>query len=410
MNATASRTRARRDLVVVLIAYVSFVVLGLADGALGVAWPSMRMTFGVPLDALGVLLFATSAAFLATSFSSGPIAARLGMGSMLAVASVLRMVALFGFAAAPTWWGMVLAAAVYGSGTGLLDSGMNTHFATRYSARLMNWLHASFGLGATIGPLVMAAVLSNDLAWRWGYVFIAGAQTLVAILIIATLDNWRNDDAGDGTSAAEVTASTRSAPMLETLRMPYVWANILLFLLYAGTEVTAGQWSYSLFTESRGIDIAVAGFWVSVYWGTFTVGRLFYGFIADRVDSVKAVRFSMVIAVLAALLLWWNMTDLIGFLGLAVMGFAAAPIFPLLTSTTPQRVGPRHTANVIGYQVGAANLGIALLPGLAGVLAARLSLEIIGPFLFIASLAMLILYELILHSERREDVRRETGD
>ena len=104
MNATASRTRARRDLLVVLIAYVSFVVLGFADGALGVAWPSMRVTFGVPLDALGVLLMATSAAFLATSFSSGPIAARLGMGSMLAVASVLRMVALFGFAAAPTWW------------------------------------------------------------------------------------------------------------------------------------------------------------------------------------------------------------------------------------------------------------------------------------------------------------------
>ncbi|MEZ4582483.1 MAG: hypothetical protein R3A10_12750 [Caldilineaceae bacterium] len=245
----------------------------------------------------------------------------------------------------------------------------------------------------------MAAVLSNDLAWRWGYVFIAGAQTLVAVLIIATLDNWRNDDAGDGTSAADVTASARDCAHAGDAAHG-VWANILLFLLYAGTRPRAsGQ--YSLFTESRGIDIAVAGFWVSVYRGTFTVGRLFYGFIADRVDSVKAVRFSMVIAVLAALLLWWNMTDLIRILGLAVMGFAAAPIFPLLTSTTPGASVRVHTPTSSAES--AANLGIAILPGpLAGVRNRPPEPEIIGPFLFIASLAMLILYELILHSERRE--------
>lgn len=396
----SSRTRAQRDLQIILIAYAGFVVFGLADGALGVAWPSMRATFGVPLSALGLLLFASSCAFLVTSFNSGPIATRMGMGVMLLTASALRMVGLFGFALAPDWRWMVTAAVVYGGGSGLLDSGMNTHFATRFSARLMNWLHASFGLGATIGPLIMTAVLSNSLAWRWGYVVVAGSQTLVTVLILMTLGSWRDDEAGDAASGSDASAPvTRHASMLETLHMPYVWANVLLFLLYAGTEVTAGQWAFSLFTESRGVDIATAGFWVSVYWGTFTVGRLFYGFIADRVDSVQAVRFSMVIAVLAALLLWWNGTNLVGFLGLAAMGFATAPIFPLLTSTTPQRVGPRHTANVIGYQVGAANLGIAVLPGLAGVLAARMGLEIIGPFLVAASVAMLVLYEVILRME-----------
>ena len=38
------------------LAALAFVSLGLPDGLLGVAWPSMRAAFGVELDALGLLL------------------------------------------------------------------------------------------------------------------------------------------------------------------------------------------------------------------------------------------------------------------------------------------------------------------------------------------------------------------
>ena len=38
------------------LAYLSFVSLGLPDGLLGVAWPSIHAYIKLPLDALGVLL------------------------------------------------------------------------------------------------------------------------------------------------------------------------------------------------------------------------------------------------------------------------------------------------------------------------------------------------------------------
>ena len=47
-----ARTRPRAGLMTLLIAYSGFILLGLVDGVVGVAWPSMQATFGVALDVL----------------------------------------------------------------------------------------------------------------------------------------------------------------------------------------------------------------------------------------------------------------------------------------------------------------------------------------------------------------------
>jgi MFS family permease len=66
-----------------VIAFVAFVSLGLPDGVLGVAWPSICRTFALPLSQLGVLLSAAAAGYLASSFASGWLVARIGVGRLL---------------------------------------------------------------------------------------------------------------------------------------------------------------------------------------------------------------------------------------------------------------------------------------------------------------------------------------
>jgi fucose permease len=92
-------------------------------------------------------------------------------------------------------------------------------------------------------------------------------------------------------------------------------------------------------------------------------------------------------------MIWLNITDLLSFLGLGLMGLASAPVFPTLIATTPMRIGEAHTANAVGFQIAAAVLGQSVLPTLIGVIARRLGLEVIGPSLFIAALLLLGLYE-----------------
>jgi hypothetical protein len=50
VSTTISHKRAA-NIGLILLAYIAFISLGLPDGLLGVAWPSIRADFGRPLDA-----------------------------------------------------------------------------------------------------------------------------------------------------------------------------------------------------------------------------------------------------------------------------------------------------------------------------------------------------------------------
>jgi hypothetical protein len=140
------------------IALAAFVSLGLPDAVLGVAWPSIRRTFSLPADQLGTLLASAMAGYLVSSFSSGAVVARLGVGWLLFWSSALMVVNSLAYALAPTWGVMVAASVLAGLGAGAIDAGINAFAAARFSPRRVSWLHASYGVGATLGPLLMTVV------------------------------------------------------------------------------------------------------------------------------------------------------------------------------------------------------------------------------------------------------------
>lgn len=388
--AQTRRSPAPSALTVIITAYLIFIVLGFPDGMLGIAWPSIMGTFGLQNAQMGTLLLASTLGILVTSFNVGRLIAWFGISNVLIAANVLRAVGLLGIGLAPQWPLLVASAFLFGLGSGAIDGGINTYFALNLpSPRLMNWLHASFGLGATIGPIMMTALLSMGGIWRWGYVIVALVQMGMGLLVWARASAWQTRADTPGAEAVTTRTSTRA-----TLARPIVWVNIAIFFFYTGIEVTAGSWSYSLFTEARGIPVAVAGFWASLYWGSFTLGRFFFGIVADRFAVIPTVRAMCLTAIAAAACIWWNPADWVSFGGLAVLGFAMAPIFPLMITATPLRLGSGDASNAIGFQVAAASLGIGLLPGLAGLLADQFSLEIVGPFMVSGLVVMTVLHEI----------------
>lgn len=389
-TASTKRQPSSTPLIVIITAYLIFIVLGFPDGMLGVAWPSMMKDFNVQNAQMGTMLLASTIGFLLTSFNTGRMIRWFGISTLLVVSSLVRGVGLLGIALAPEWPILVGAAFLFGVGSGAIDGGMNTFFAMRVrSARLMNWLHASFGLGATIAPIMLTALFSLGVIWRWGYVIVAILQVTMGLVVLVRAGDWQMS-----VEEAETQRHAERRRARTTLARPIVWVNIAIFFFYAGIEVTAGNWSYSLFTESRGVSPELAGLLTGLYWGSFTAGRFFFGIVANRFAVVPTIRAMSVTAILAASLLWWNPVNWVGFAGLIILGFALAPVFPLLMTATPLRLGNADANNAIGFQVAAASFGIGVLPGLAGALADRMSLEIVGPFMVAGLTAMAILHEI----------------
>jgi fucose permease len=101
MKTVATHTR-RSAIGLIILIYVAFISLGLPDGLMGVAWPSIRATFSQPLDALGVLLLFSTSGYLASSSISGRIISRWGVGKLLAASCVLTGLGLLGIHWSPT--------------------------------------------------------------------------------------------------------------------------------------------------------------------------------------------------------------------------------------------------------------------------------------------------------------------
>jgi hypothetical protein len=124
--------KGKYSLVLIALTYLSFVSLGLPDGLNGVAWPSIRGYFHLPVDALGSLLITFTAGYLVSSFSSGRILSHIGVGSLLSISCLATAASLFGYTLAPAWWVMVTLGALSGLGAGAIDAGLNTFAASQF--------------------------------------------------------------------------------------------------------------------------------------------------------------------------------------------------------------------------------------------------------------------------------------
>jgi fucose permease len=386
-----------------LLSLGSFVVLGLPDGMLGTAWPSMRVTFGVPVGDLGlILLIATAGSVLVTAFV-GTLIKRLGVPVLLTVSGLCSALGAAGFALAPGFWLVLCVAVLAGAAAGLMDAGLNTAVALTGRTRLLNLLHGAYGVGTAIGPLVVTAAILTG-SWRPAYLALFVLDLVIAV-------SWLRHRRRGGTAAApaERAHAARPQPAAQWSRRRYrlaVAVGMIVFFLYTGLEVSAGQWEASFCRGHLNLSATATGLATFGYWGALTAVRIGLALLPRPIRPRAVVRWGSALAVIAAAVIWVQPSVAVTVGGFTVLGGALAGVFPAMVALTPVRIGPQRAQHVIAWQVGAAAAGGAGISALTGLLIGTTSLAILGPSLTV--LAVLVVgTELIL--TRLAPVRPETA-
>lgn len=370
----------------ILLSAFAFVSLGLPDGLLGVAWPSMRIAFGRDLDALGVLLVTTTAGYIIASFSSGRVLRHVNLGAVLALSCLLTAFALVGYATSRDWRLVVALGFVLGAGGGGIDAALNTYAATNHGPRTLNLLHACYGLGASLGPIIMTAVLSRGRPWQRGYAIVGVAQLMLAAAFATTIRRWPT------TSGAALHAGPH-ATLRATLARPATLVAALAFIVYAGVEASIGAWTYTLLTLDRGLSASYAGGLVSTFWGGLTAGRLMAAMAGGLLPTHRLLQLATASVLGGTLLLWLGTAPVLTLAGVALAGGACGPIFPTLVATTPLRLDAAHTANAVGIQIAASGLGLSIVPALVGIIADATGVGTIAPLLVGLAILLLVVYD-----------------
>lgn len=376
------------------VIYIAFISLGLPDALLGVGWPLMHQEFSAPLSMAGWIFMTIAGGTILSSLLSGKLLEHFDTKQVTFGSTLLTALCLFGFYWAPSIGWLFVLAIPLGLGAGAVDAALNHYVAEHYEAHHMNWLHCFWGIGATGGPLVMAGVLTEN-GWRDGYLIIAAVQFGLALVLLLSFPLWKQK--GQSISQHQETAVTTLERQFP-LGISYA---LVTFLLYCGVEALIGLWTSSYLVQTKQFSIATAAAWVSIYYGSITLGRFVSGFLSFRFTNKQMIRMGQSLALLGSIF-FFIPTSATMLVGLILIGFGLAPIYPSMLHDTPNRFGSAQSKRLMGFQMAFAYTGSTFLPPLFGLLVSQTSLG------FLPLVTIMIMMGMLFSTERLNQLMRRT--
>ncbi len=382
--------------VLLAVIYLSFISLGLPDSILGVSVPAMQTEFGFPLSFGGLVSMTVVGSTIISSFSSSFIIRKFGTGKVTFASCLLTAVSLMGFSVSPSCIWLAVFAVPLGLGGGSVDTALNNYVALHFKASHMNWLHSFWGLGATLGPVMMSFFIASSATWRSGYRAISIIQIILSLILFMSFPLWRmhksldigNSETDMGTE--DLYSAERDAEDVNVSKIRGVKYSLLTFLFYCALEHSAGLWGSSYLVIVKGASLEGGAFWMAFYYGGITAGRFFSGFFSFRFSNPQMIRGGLITALAGSIFLFFPFPAPVTGCSFVLIGLGLAPVFPAMLHETPLRFGKKRSQEIIGYQMGFGYTGSAFLPLLLGIVLQNAGMPVF-PY-FIAFTTAVILF------------------
>ena len=384
----------------VMLAYALFILVGLGAGVGGVLLLAQIHDYGVDQATIGITFFTGSAGFLLAGLTNGPMVHRYGTRACLVMGGSLYIVAAAYTASRPPFVALVLVQLLTGYATGVLESVLNAHLATLpRPTTLLNRLHAFFGVGALIGPLLASWMLTFT---TWPIVWLVLGLVCVPLTVgVLVAYPRRADDAlaGAATDGSE-DEGDKGALLTSALRRRGVILGAILLTVYVGLELGVGNWAYSYLVDARQASGLIAGYTVSGYWLGLTLGRFLLSPLGTRIGlSAVGLMYGCLVGVVAAVTLTWLVPYAgLSSVGFVLFGFFLGPIFPTVMAVAPLLAPPRLVPTAIGVINAGSVVGGSALPWLAGATLQAVGAWSLLPFALVLALVQLVVWWQVVRS------------
>lgn len=379
------------------IIYLSFISLGLPDSLLGSAWPTMYQQFDVPVSYAGIISMIIALGTIISSLQSDRMTRRFGTPMVTAASVATTAIALLGFSISNSFWMLVLWAIPYGLGAGGVDASINNYVALHYSSKHMSWLHCMWGVGASVGPYILAFALTNGHGWNMGYRYISFIQIILTIILFISLPLWKKNPSLVSSDSLE-TGDTRDKALTlkEIFAIPGAKEILITFFCYCALEQTAGLWASSYLALNRGLSEEIAASYAALFFLGITFGRGISGFITMKLSDTAMIHLGQGIILLGIIAMFLPFGDTFALIGLILVGLGCAPIYPCVIHSTPANFGADRSQALIGVQMAFAYIGTCLMPPVFGLIANHIDIALFPVFLLAILLLMYIMYEKML--------------
>lgn len=267
------------------LTFLMFTMFAMTTDSVGVIIPQIIKTFGLGMAAAGSFHYATMMGIALGGVCLGFLADRLGRKSTIVLGLIVFAAVSFLFAVGQSFGFFVALLLISGVAIGVFKTGAlaligDISTSTRAHTATMNMVEGFFGIGAIVGPAIVAFLLASGASWKWLYVIAGG---LCALLIVAAL--------------LVRYPQTPKAPQARldirvTLAMfanPYALAFSFAIMLYVGVETAIYVWMPTLLSGYHGPAIQMATYALSIFFVLRAVGRFLGAWMLSRLDWTQVV-------------------------------------------------------------------------------------------------------------------------
>ena len=400
-----------------VVIYVAFIGLGLPDTILGAAWPLMRQDLNTPISAAGILSIIVSIGTIISSLLTPKFLRILGTGKLVAYSIALTAIASIGYYLAESFNILCLWAIPMGIGAGAVDVAMNNFAAVYLESKHTNWLHASWGIGATLSPVILSGSIMLGFGWRGAYELVAILLAVIFAMVLISLPLWRKIETNGAINKApaimpNTPANKNNAETLsfrEALRVPGMKLSFLTFFFYSALEISTGLWCGTYLTAC-GFKPETGALCVSLMFASVMIGRIISGFFAIKFTDHRLIYAGIFIVAAGCLVLSLPLPLWMLPVCICLLGLGCAPVYPSLIHATPARFGEALSSRAISIQLAGSYVGSILMPPAFGLVAAKFSVHLwpISLSIFVGLLLLcVLLLDFVTHRKLNKSYARE---
>ncbi|MGQ9623182.1 MAG: MFS transporter [Candidatus Caldatribacteriaceae bacterium] len=371
-----------------LIVGIAFYFLAVSMVIAGAVLPKWMEIFELSTTRAGRLFALYYLPYVVTTFFSGALSDILGKKPVLVVSQAFLALGFFVVSLADTFlgveWGIFLA----GIGGGFCEApltGLVSQIFSGSEGYALNLSQISFGLGAATGPYIAGFLLGRAVSWRVLY-FVPGLFSVLLVVLLAREEVLFASGKDGGTRLGDLRALFRWKGFL--------LVSFLAIFLYVGAEIGSSAWLSTYFVRELKKGFYLGGAAMGIFWGTMTLGRLIFGFMARKLDYLFLLRVLVLVSFFSLLLL--NVTQRVSLVlgALFGIGLGFSAIWPLVVARVAQRISD-FQATAIGLTVAFGGMGALFFPWFMGMVAGFVGLR------WIFVIALVLVAALFLVTQNR---------
>lgn len=383
------------SIALLIIIYSVFISLGLPDSFIGSSWPVISQTMHVDEGLQGLITIIISFGTIISSFSTSFLNSKIRPYGTIVLSIFLTASGLFGFFLADEFYQLCLCALPLGLGAGAIDATLNDYVANNYKAMQLNFLHACWGIGATVSPLIIGEFLTNGMGYRIGAMTLGIIQGCICLIFLASIPLWKKVELKREKIEKEEEKEERLG-VFKTFRISGVIFAALAFYAYHVVEQTSLNWFASYAVFGFGVEESVASNWSSMFFIAVAIGRLVSGVLSIKVKDHNLMRIGeLVIAFGIVFLALGQVSTSLLPVGIALMGLGTSPLYPSIIHATPTRFGKGFSESIIAVEIGCANLSNVTASPAFGFIGQNLGFSYFPYYLLVFFIIVVVCNEIV---------------